>query len=78
MGALFAKLLGAFWSKNMEVAIIGLQNAGKTTLVNVLADGVSPGTCESGPASSPGPGTYTAYTTANTTHTPQTPSLPSA
>lgn len=28
-----------FWSKEMELSVVGLQNAGKTTLINVLATG---------------------------------------
>lgn len=30
-------LLGFFWRTEMDVAICGLQNSGKTTLVRVLA-----------------------------------------
>ena len=30
-------LRSLFWSKEMELAVVGLQNAGKTTLVNLLA-----------------------------------------
>lgn len=33
-------LVGVFWSTEMDVTIVGLQNAGKTSLVRVLA--VSP------------------------------------
>lgn len=32
-------LLGLFWSTEMDITIIGLQNAGKTSLVRVLAGG---------------------------------------
>lgn len=39
----FAKLIEwfkkLFWSKEMELSVVGLQNAGKTTLINVLATG---------------------------------------
>ena len=28
-----------FWNKEIEISIVGLQNAGKTTLVNTLATG---------------------------------------
>ncbi len=39
----FAKLMEwfkkLFWSKEMELSVVGLQNAGKTTLINVLATG---------------------------------------
>jgi ADP-ribosylation factor-like protein 8 len=28
---------GLFWKEEMEVTLVGLQNSGKTTLVNVLA-----------------------------------------
>ena len=30
---------GLFWSKELEISIIGLQNAGKTTFVNTLSTG---------------------------------------
>lgn len=32
-------LLSWFWSEEMEVTLVGLQNSGKTTLVNVLTNG---------------------------------------
>lgn len=32
-------LLGLFWSTEMDVTIVGLQNAGKTSLLRVLAGG---------------------------------------
>ncbi len=28
-----------FWNKELEISIVGLQNAGKTTLVNTMATG---------------------------------------
>jgi ADP-ribosylation factor-like protein 8 len=28
---------GLFWSEEMELTLVGLQNAGKTTFVNVIA-----------------------------------------
>ena len=28
---------GLFWKQEMELTLVGLQNSGKTTLVNVLA-----------------------------------------
>ncbi|GAA5997386.1 hypothetical protein JCM5350_001667 [Sporobolomyces pararoseus] len=37
--AFFNWLRSLFWSTTMDVALIGLQNAGKTSLVNVLAKG---------------------------------------
>ena len=30
-------LRGLFWKEEMELTLVGLQNSGKTTLVNVLA-----------------------------------------
>ncbi len=30
---------GKFFSKELEIAIVGLQNAGKTTLVKAITDG---------------------------------------
>lgn len=35
----FASLLTMFFNTERELTILGLQNAGKTTLVNVLANG---------------------------------------
>jgi GTPase SAR1 family protein len=32
-------LKGAFFNKELEISIVGLQNAGKSTLVNSLATG---------------------------------------
>jgi len=32
-------LKSLFWNKELEISIIGLQNAGKSTLVNTLATG---------------------------------------
>ena len=45
MGNLFAKMLATFYSKNIEVVLVGLENSGKTTLVNVLASGHPMETC---------------------------------
>lgn len=28
-----------FWKQEMELTLVGLQNSGKTTLVNVISDG---------------------------------------
>ena len=28
-----------FWKKELEMSVVGLQNAGKTTLINLLATG---------------------------------------
>jgi len=39
MGALFTKLLEVFWSKKLDIVVIGLENSGKTTLLSVLAHG---------------------------------------
>jgi ribosome biogenesis GTPase A len=30
-------LKGLFWSKEIEITVVGLQNSGKTSLVNVLS-----------------------------------------
>ena len=45
MGNLFAKMLASFYTKNIEVVLVGLENSGKTTLVNVLASGHPMETC---------------------------------
>ena len=45
MGALFTKLLDAFYAKKLEVVLVGLENSGKTTLLNVLAAGRPVETC---------------------------------
>ncbi|KAM0748573.1 ADP-ribosylation factor-like protein 8B [Meredithblackwellia eburnea MCA 4105] len=37
--AFFNWLRSFFWTKHLEIALIGLQNAGKTSLVNVLSVG---------------------------------------
>jgi ADP-ribosylation factor-like protein 8 len=39
MGAIFTRLLSLFWSKNLDMILVGLDNAGKTTLLNILAHG---------------------------------------
>lgn len=45
MGGFFSRLLASFYSKKLEVVLVGLENSGKTTLLNVLANGpVSEGT----------------------------------
>ena len=35
----FSWIYKKFWTKDIELAIVGLQNAGKTTLTNTLANG---------------------------------------
>jgi len=45
MGGLFTKLLDAFYAKKLEVVLVGLENSGKTTLLNVLAAGRPVETC---------------------------------
>jgi len=45
MGALMAKMLDAFYAKKLEVVLVGLENSGKTTLLNVLAAGRPVETC---------------------------------
>jgi ADP-ribosylation factor-like protein 8 len=39
MGALLAKLTELFSSRKLELCLVGLENSGKTTLLNVLANG---------------------------------------
>lgn len=39
MGAVLAKLLQVFWTKKLDIVVIGLENSGKTTLLSVLAHG---------------------------------------
>ena len=39
MGNFFQKLLSSFYTKNLEVVLVGLENAGKTTFVNVMSMG---------------------------------------
>ena len=34
MGSLFSKLLEIFYSSKMEIVLLGLENSGKTTLLN--------------------------------------------
>ncbi len=41
MGSVFAKLKEIFYSKKMEIVLLGLENSGKTTLLNQLALGQS-------------------------------------
>jgi len=42
MKAFLDWLRGLFWKEEMELTLVGLQNSGKTTLVNVLAVSFSP------------------------------------
>ena len=39
MGNLLNRFLGVFWTKNVEVVLVGLENSGKTTFLNVMAMG---------------------------------------
>eukprot|EP00752_Nemacystus_decipiens_P012632 g11188.t1 len=39
MGAAFQRMLSSFYSRQLEVVLVGLENSGKTTLMNVLASG---------------------------------------
>ena len=39
MGAVLTKLLEIFWTKKLDIVVIGLENSGKTTLLSVLAHG---------------------------------------
>ena len=36
MGSIFGKLYEYFFNKKLEICLIGLENTGKTTFVNVL------------------------------------------
>ena len=45
MGAFMTKLLDTFYTKKLEVVLVGLENSGKTTLLNVLAQGRAVETC---------------------------------
>lgn len=40
-----SKLLGMLYSKNLEVVLVGLENSGKTTLLNVISMGHPIETC---------------------------------
>mmetsp|Transcript_24836 Transcript_24836/g.55949 ORF Transcript_24836/g.55949 Transcript_24836/m.55949 type:complete len:182 (+) Transcript_24836:389-934(+) len=39
MGAAFQKMLDSLYTKKLEVVLVGLENAGKTTLLSVLSSG---------------------------------------
>ncbi|GMH50188.1 hypothetical protein TrRE_jg8485 [Triparma retinervis] len=39
MGQLFSALFSAFYSKKMDIVLVGLENSGKSTLLSVLATG---------------------------------------
>mmetsp|Transcript_4850 Transcript_4850/g.7381 ORF Transcript_4850/g.7381 Transcript_4850/m.7381 type:complete len:183 (+) Transcript_4850:83-631(+) len=39
MGNVFRKLLNVLFTKKLEVVLVGLENSGKTTLLQVLSDG---------------------------------------
>ena len=45
MGQILQKMLDAFCNKKLEVVLVGLENSGKTTLLNVLAAGRPVETC---------------------------------
>lgn len=40
MGQVLRRFLSLFWTKKLEVVLVGLENSGKTTLLSVLSDGV--------------------------------------
>jgi Arf/Sar family protein len=42
MGGVLKRMMSLFYSKKLEVVLVGLEKSGKTTLLTVLADGVSP------------------------------------
>lgn len=39
MGNVFRRLMGLLYTKKLEVVLVGLENSGKTTLLQVLSDG---------------------------------------
>ncbi|CAM9616224.1 unnamed protein product [Scytosiphon promiscuus] len=39
MGAALQRMLSSFYTRQLEVVLVGLENSGKTTLMNVLASG---------------------------------------
>jgi Arf/Sar family protein len=39
MGQLLSSLLDIFYTKKLDIVVIGLENSGKTTLLHVLASG---------------------------------------
>ena len=45
MGGWLSKMFAAFYAKEMEVVLVGLENSGKTTLLNVMANGQAVETC---------------------------------
>ena len=45
MGGLFSKLLATFYSRKLEAVLVGLENSGKTTLLNILSGGGAVETC---------------------------------
>ena len=40
MGAALRRMMGVFWSRKLEVVLVGLENSGKTTLLSVLSNKV--------------------------------------
>jgi ADP-ribosylation factor-like protein 8 len=40
MGAALRRMLSIFWTRKLEVVLVGLENSGKTTLLSVLSNGV--------------------------------------
>ena len=40
MGGVLARMRELFWTKKLEVVLVGLENSGKTTLLSVLSNGV--------------------------------------
>jgi GTPase SAR1 family protein len=41
MGAVLQRALSLFWTKKLEVALVGLENSGKSTLLGTLAQDAS-------------------------------------
>eukprot|EP00904_Undaria_pinnatifida_P005507 jgi/Undpi1/2086/HiC_scaffold_12.g05472.m1 len=39
MGAALQRMISSFYTRQLEVVLVGLENSGKTTLMNVLASG---------------------------------------
>eukprot|EP00638_Chattonella_subsalsa_P010526 CAMPEP_0117786790 /NCGR_PEP_ID=MMETSP0948-20121206/6036_1 /TAXON_ID=44440 /ORGANISM="Chattonella subsalsa, Strain CCMP2191" /LENGTH=177 /DNA_ID=CAMNT_0005615849 /DNA_START=53 /DNA_END=586 /DNA_ORIENTATION=- len=45
MGNFFQRMIDSLYSKKLEVVLVGLENSGKTTLMNVIASGHPVETC---------------------------------
>ena len=43
MGGMLSRLMDTLFTRKLEVVLVGLENSGKTTLLNVMASGVAGG-----------------------------------